>query len=1006
MASTMLPRLSISPESPPCTQTPPPTKVGSRSGCTWLRVGRIAAIGARSTRALRDQVNPQAMHAAALSELLIGSGEGKSLERSISYLQIASRLDGQPGPVLADLAAAYLVRAERAHTPRDLLAAIEAAEEALEREPRNRAALFNRALALQRFGLVEEAARGWRDYLAADSASVWADEARQNLRETLAVDVPPPPPGPDAPVSAYTAYAAADPQGARVLGWCSVLGAWAEATLQSRGAHAEEHLQRAEALAAALERHSGADATLDDGARAIRARSGGRGLLRLARAHREFAAGCRLEHRVDFRAAAQHFSAATADAGDSPVLRGWARLLYGDMVFHTGDAVQGEAIAREIAAWVDPARHTAMAARARHVLTTVLLRGDRYVAGLEQARQAAGLYARAGERENEGVSLDYMAIAQFHLRDMDQGYTLEHQALERLKADRGSYRLHNLLAHAAQIVGNDGFTRAAGRIADEGVGVAEQTGNPVFVAESRLLRARLRATAGAFRSAGEDVAAGQAAMARIAYPRAREWMIAQRQMTEAVTTLRARPARAAEALDSAAAYLMEKMNAPLVAFPAVVGGAQARLAAGDTARATARLEAALALLEQRRDSIRMEPRRAAVFEAARGVVDRVAMLKLAAGDTIEALGYLDRGRASLAPVGSAQRTGTADADRVVAGPPGEVALEYALVGDTLLAWTVAGRRVELFRTVVDPVRLAHFAENLRQQFERSAGEAELRPGLSRLYEWLIRPVEDRLGEAGMPLVIVADGALSSVPFAALYDVRRRRYLVEDHPLRFAASLREARREAVRGGGAEAAVFVSDPAFNPAEHPGFRPLIGATDEVAEIAAEYPGAQVLSGADANGRALLAVLGRARMVHYAGHAVFDDERPERSYLLLAPSPRRNATAKLEAGEIAELDLRHLSLVVLSACQTVRTGEGRAAGFSGLAGAFLAAGARGAVGSLWEVDDRLTRRLMTAFHRAYRGSGNGPEALRAAQLHLLRSGEPALRSPAAWAGFRYAGR
>jgi CHAT domain-containing protein len=62
--------------------------------------------------------------------------------------------------------------------------------------------------------------------------------------------------------------------------------------------------------------------------------------------------------------------------------------------------------------------------------------------------------------------------------------------------------------------------------------------------------------------------------------------------------------------------------------------------------------------------------------------------------------------------------------------------------------------------------------------------------------------------------------------------------------------------------------------------------------------------------------------------------------------------------------------------------------------------------VGSLWEVDDRLTRLLMVELHRAYRGSGNGPAALRTAQLTLLRSADPALRSPAAWAGFRYAGR
>jgi CHAT domain-containing protein len=199
--------------------------------------------------------------------------------------------------------------------------------------------------------------------------------------------------------------------------------------------------------------------------------------------------------------------------------------------------------------------------------------------------------------------------------------------------------------------------------------------------------------------------------------------------------------------------------------------------------------------------------------------------------------------------------------------------------------------------------------------------------------------------------------------------------------------------------------VADPAFDPREHPDFPRLAHAADEAREIAAEYPGAPLLRDTAATEGALRAALGGAGMVHYAGHAVFDDERPERSYLLLAPARGEPRAATLQAGEIAEMDLRHVSLVVLAACRTVRTGPGRAAGFSGLVGAFLAAGADGAVGSLWEVDDRLTRPLMVEFHRAYRATPNAPGALRTAQLRLLASGDPALRSPAAWAGFRYAG-
>ncbi|HYR09073.1 MAG TPA: CHAT domain-containing protein, partial [Longimicrobium sp.] len=78
---------------------------------------------------------------------------------------------------------------------------------------------------------------------------------------------------------------------------------------------------------------------------------------------------------------------------------------------------------------------------------------------------------------------------------------------------------------------------------------------------------------------------------------------------------------------------------------------------------------------------------------------------------------------------------------------------------------------------------------------------------------------------------------------------------------------------------------------------------------------------------------------------------------------------------------------------------------GFAGLAGALLGAGVDGVVGSPWRVEDGLSGPLMTEFHRAYRRTGDGAGALRAAQLAALRGGDPALRSPAAWAAFRYVG-
>jgi CHAT domain-containing protein len=136
-----------------------------------------------------------------------------------------------------------------------------------------------------------------------------------------------------------------------------------------------------------------------------------------------------------------------------------------------------------------------------------------------------------------------------------------------------------------------------------------------------------------------------------------------------------------------------------------------------------------------------------------------------------------------------------------------------------------------------------------------------------------------------------------------------------------------------------------------------------------------------------------------------VFDDARPERSYLVLAPDARDDA-GRLTAADLARLDLRNVRLVVLSACRTVRSGRTRASGYTGLSGALLAAGAEGTVGSLWDVDDRATAALMASFHQAYSRIPDAASALRRAQLSLLRVDDPSLRSPAAWAAFRYAGR
>jgi CHAT domain-containing protein len=969
----------------------------------WRPSPRIPVIAAGAARAVRERSDPGAMHAAALIDLLAGPGVGNALERTIQGLWTVGRTSRRPAEAWADLSAAYLIRAERGGTPRDLLAAVEAAERALEHRPANLAALYNRALALQRFGLADAAAWAWREYLAVDAASPWADEARRRLAVAVGGPVRPvPPPDSAASQAEYADYARRDPQAARVLGQDRLLGDWAAAVLAGDPARAEAWLRRATAVGDALRERPGGDQTLADQVQAIRRAGRGPALQALARAHREYAAGRALYEAWQYGAAEPRLQAAAEEGG--PALRGWARLYLANVRIYAGQREQGESMLMSVIADADTVRHAALAGRAAMALAAVRVHTDRYELALQPAEAATRWCARAGERENEATVWSTLADAQFRVGEADGAYANWHRALMAMRTYRSSKRLHNLVIGVATAASNDGLPRAAVRVQDEGVWVSRRSGDALMVAEALLARARLLPAAGRVPGARRDVDSARVALAAVPKEQQTGWMGADLQVTEAVASLferSARPEHAARALDSAAARFAER-QASIREFPAVVRAAEARLAMGDLSGATVRLESAMALLERRRDSIRMEPRRAAVFDAARGVVDAVVMLHLAGGRPREALRFLDAGRASLAPSSTEPARSRRGA---IAGPPGEVGVEYALIGDTLLAWTVAGTRVQVARTAIDTVELVRTLRRLQTLLQGERDEAAVDAALARLHGWLIRPVEARLGTVGTPLVIVADGDLAQVPFAALRGGRGTPYLTQRHSLRFAASLQEAWR-ARPPPGARGVVLVADPAFDPREHPGLPRLSGAADEARAISAAYAGGRLIPAESATRTALHDALAGAGVVHYAGHAVFDDERPERSYLVLAPLPGRPGSGRLTAGELARMDLPHAPLVVLAACRTVNVGRGRSSGFTGLAGGLLAAGARGVVGGLWEVDDALTQPLMVEFHRAYAAHGNGARALRDAQLRMIRSADPALRSPAAWAGFRYAGR
>lgn len=991
-------RLSIASGFRPCLVEALPPSAGESAGCAGDArppSRRALRISRQAVHAAQTSADPAALHAAAVSMMLFPDARGNLLHRSISYLESATRLAERPAPVLADLAAAHLMLADRGQGARHLIQALEAARRALEAEPGHLAARFNTAEALDRIGLRGEASEAWSGYLEVDSTSPWSHEARRRIQALSARPALPPAPPRTAPPASMRTYAAAAPREARDLGWDDLMGAWGRATLAGDSARARTRLEQAEALAAGLVERRG-DASLADAVAEIRRELGdGAATRRNAAAHREFAEARAAYVDFDHGAACPRFER-VVESGGPAVLREWAQTYVGICLHYRTRSEEARQMLSELAARTDGPRYPSLAGRRWWTLGGVLLSLGRYEEGLAALRRAFPLLERAGEREYAGGALTQLGYAEVQLGDAEGGYASLHRALAMLRDYPGSLSLYNLLYALANSTVADGLLRAAVQVQDEAVSTAEQM-SPQHRAEARLARARLRVALGRGDVDG-DVRAATASLAEIKAVFARESILADLRQTRAEAAVAAHPGQAVAELDSVVDYFTGR-DVPARLVPALFARAEANLALQRPDAAALDLRRATMVLDRQRTHMTTAELRASLLEVSRRVFDRAAMLAVNAGREAQALDYVEQSRASFSPVGHAPDWTL----RPLQVAPGHVAVEFALVGDTLLAWTLGRGSLHLTRSVVSRAALLDDVEKVRAALERRSPEPAVAGALEALYDRLIRPLGARLGPSGTPLVIVADGELSTVPMAALRNRERGRYLVEDHPVRFASSLRDASGPA-RLPRNVPVTLVSDPAFDRRAFPELEPLAGAAAEAAAVARLYGGARVIERRDADVAAVRAALQRGGIAHFAGHAVFDDARPERSYLVAASS-RAGGGARLTAAEIAGMDLRRLRIVVLSACQTSRGRSGRSGGFAGLSGALLSAGAGGVVGSLWRVDDRHTRVLMEAFHEAYRETGDAAAALRTAQLELLRSGNPALRSPAAWASFRYAG-
>ncbi len=351
-----------------------------------------------------------------------------------------------------------------------------------------------------------------------------------------------------------------------------------------------------------------------------------------------------------------------------------------------------------------------------------------------------------------------------------------------------------------------------------------------------------------------------------------------------------------------------------------------------------------------------------------------------------------------------------DAARVQASlEPDEAVLDYLVTHDTLFTFVVTRREVRVARTFAREGDVAARARVVRGLVGARTSPTNDVPAVQALYDLLIAPAEQTSALADVSrLIIVPHEALTYVPFAALQERRSGKTLIERYVLTYLPSAAALpilrRRKAVIQHGSKA-----HPPEAVALAPFTSELPATAAEARRFAARVPNGRSLLDGDATEYALRVALASGEIVHVATHAELNLRNPMFSEIRLAPGKRSGATdddGRLEVREIFGLHVRS-ELVFLSGCETGAGGAWvtafqRGEDYATLSRAFLYAGARNVIATLWPIDDAGAAELADRFY-AYRSETDDAQALAQAQREMLR--DPRFRSPYYWAAYQLSG-
>lgn len=998
--------------------------------------------------ALRDNPGPASHH--ALGQLYLFK---QQYDDAIRHLEEALKADENNPRIHNDLGAAWLERGglelqrgEEAASSESLAKSLRHLNRALELNPSSLEALFNRALVRRHLKLFRLAEEDWKAYLEKDATSPWADEARQNLKSLEEQKSGSAQSREQTFSSFLAAVGAADDEAAwRLLSRSRdftgsfianrLLDEHLEAAVRGDEGAAREKL-RALSYTGDLEIRRAGDHFISDLAGRYATATGDRRTAlvearRLMKLGHEHLQKDRTDQALDLYGKAAPVFERNGDHSEALLVRytsANSRLLQGESA---QSLAEFESVRRDS----ESNQYKWLLGQSLNAIANAHIGLNNYSVALEHSRRSLEILEQTGDSVGVVKVNDQLGIEHLRFGNPRAALGFHRRAVTRANEESlGPLPLWRSYFTAAMSFHMLGLGDAAIDFTKEALHLAEDTKSPVNVSRTYAHLGLMYGSRGRYDEAIAYIQRALDSGRGIQTEKARTNALAYTSLQFAnMYRLAGDFGRAVEFYDDAI-RLYGQLNFEAFSYVAHKGKFLSCVARpGGCPSLEQDLETARRLYQQHRSKILETKNRYSFFDAEQGVYDVAIDYEFSArGNKGKAFDYseecrarslldlaeageLRRGRAANVgvrePVASAESAGLAEIQKQM--PDGAQIVQYAVLNDKLLIWFVSGTHFEGFQ---QPVSARALEEKVTGYWRlisaRSEGEeGGRRRAAAELYDLLIKPVAHLLD--GTKLVcIVPDKILNRLPYAALVSPASGKYLIEDYTLTFSPSsttfVRRSQTGRERAGvERESLLSVGDPRFDPKAFASYKYLPAAGTEAREIAGLYDSPEMLVGADATEERVVRAMEKADVIHLATHAIVDEHSPMYSKLLLAresgvPPGADNRDGALTTHEIYGLRLPRTRLVVLSACRTAVEQYYGGEGMTGIWSPFVTRNVPVVVASLWAVDSDSTKELMINFHRL-RGPGNlsTAQALRRAQVEMLRGPHKTHRQPYHWAPF-----